>query len=38
MSLPVEVSDIESADRSGLRTLESRFLGTGGLIVSIKDV
>lgn len=38
ISPPVEVSDIGSADRGGLWTLESRFLGTGGLIVSIKDV
>ena len=35
---PVEVSDIDSADRGVLWTLESRFLGTGGLIVSIKNV
>lgn len=35
---PVEVSDIGSADRGDLWTLESRFLGTGGLIVSIKNV
>jgi hypothetical protein len=33
---PAEASDIESADRAVLWTLELRSTGIGGLIVSIK--
>ena len=34
----MEVSDNEPADRGGFWALESRFLGTDGLIVSIKKL